>query len=216
MKRIIYLIFPFLLLSLSSCVSSYHRITSQSITLEESRRFGEVKYRYSAHLIDHINHNIYQLHARNKNIRLYAVEIENIGIEPIHLGRTHFFRVNGQPVIPLETDILHGKLKKNYSSFFPALLISPLMGIFFLGEDNMGQEGSEDASYAWAFLIGPTSLLISTLAHLGDDISLKEDLKTYNLAEKRIETGQKIWGIIGVEFEGDRYEDLDLYKLERY
>lgn len=174
------------------CASSYHSISPQTnyFNATETTEAFEFSYRYN--VLKEKGNKKYAKKEDKKGLRVVAVKITNTTGHPIKFPEDIALQAGNQDIRLLEPEFIHSKLKQGVPIYLLYLLFTPMK--LYTNSSN-GDHNSYDIGY----LLGPglTGLNMGIAASANN--KFKEELLTYSLANRVIEDGETVYGIIGFQ-----------------
>lgn len=123
---------------------------------------------------------------------LVAVKITNTTGRPLKFPEDIALQAGNQDIMLLDPQFIHSKLKQGVPIYLLYLLFTPMK--LYTNNSN-GDYNSYDVGY----LLGPGLTALNMGIAASANNKFKEDLLDYSLANRVIEDGETVYGIIGFQ-----------------
>jgi len=175
---------------LAGCASSYKPINPPNIYYSNHDLQQGISFSYKYDVLHEKGNKKYARKEMNKSIRIVAVKITNNTENTIQIGEDVAFYAGQSEVLLLEPMVMKNSLKQ----IAPAYLLYLPLSLLTL---NVSTTTSND-SYPIGLLIGP-GLTIGNMAFAGSaNTNLLTELLRYNMINKKIASGETVYGLIGI------------------
>ena len=192
-----FILFALISLFLTSCASSYVKISPETINYTSSDKKDSVKVEYKYGVLQ----KKYAKKEYKKGIKVIAIKVTNNSERDITVGQNlNFTKANGEAFYLLEDKDIFKPLRQNVATYLLYLLLTPIN--FYTYETNQYGQTETTSSTPIGLVVGPGVTAINTITAASANKKFKTEIAEYNLVGKTIKTGETIHGIIGVREQG--------------
>lgn len=188
------LILPLLIIVILSggCASNYHSISPQSSYFNVAEQTDELDFSYRYNILREKGNKKYAKREDKKGIRVVALKITNNTDRPLKFPEDIQLYAGDRAVLLLEPEFIHSKLKQGVPIYLLYLLFTPMTFTTY-------SENGDVNSTPVGLLVGPGLTALNMGMASSANNKFKEELLQYNLANRVIQEGETVYGLIGFQ-----------------
>jgi hypothetical protein len=179
---------------LCSCATSYKQIQPSTLTYSGSSSEGGVTLGYRYDVLREKGNKKYAKRESLRGIRVIAVKIANNSSTALTIGQNCSLMSAVGPVSIVDPSVVHVQLKQGVPIYLLYLLMTPLQFNVTRSSGN----SVETSSTPIGFVLGPALAIGNMAAAGGANQNFLRELEKYNLANKTINPGETVYGLIGI------------------
>lgn len=188
------LLFLSFILLLTSCATGYKQIVPTELNYQANELESGVKISTKYDVLRLRGNSKYANKEHKKGLKIVAVEITNLTDSVLMVGRDIEFYGGQQPLVLIDPKVMVSTVKQSTLAYLPYLLLT------FLQLNYTITESTSTTTYGTipiGLVLGPGLSIGNILTASKANKQLQEELLYYDLMNRSIQKGEKVYGIIG-------------------
>ncbi len=177
---------------INGCAGIYKDINPPVIHYYNSDVSDGIGFSYKYDVLTERGNMRYAKKERKKGVKLVAVKITNNYDTTLNIGRDIIFYSGNDQITIVNPYVVHNLIKQSTAGYLFYLLLTPLQ---FNTLDNYGRVIE---TYNVGLAMGPGITLINMITAVNANSRLSRELVKYNVMNRDIQSGETIYGIIGI------------------
>lgn len=179
---------------LFSCASSYKPIQPDTVNYSGTSTEGGVTLGYRYDVLREKGNKKYAKREPLKGIRVIALKVTNGTNTPLTIGQNCSLMSPVGPVSMVDPSVVHSQLKQGVPIYLLYLLMTPVN----LTVTKSTSTSIETSRTPIGLILGPALTIGNMAAAGGANQNFLKELQKYNLANKTINPGETVYGLIGI------------------
>ena len=178
---------------LTSCAANYRQISPSTLNYPANGLESGVKISTKYDVLRFRGNKKYANKELRKGIKVVAVEITNLTDSILMVGRDLEFYAGQQPLVLIDPNVVASTIKQSTIGYLPYLLLTFVQLNYTVTTPTETNAGTIPIGYA----LGPGITIGNILTATKANRQLKNELNDYDIMNRNIQKGEKIYGIIG-------------------
>ncbi len=176
----------------NGCAGIYKDINPPVLHYYNSDVSDGIGFSYKYDVLTERGNMRYAKKERRKGVKLVAVKITNNYDTTLNIGRDIIFFSGNDQVTIINPYVVQSLIKQSTVGYLFYLLLTPLQF------NTIDQNGRVMESYNVGLVMGPGITLINMLTAANANARLGRELAKYNVMNRDIQSGETIYGLIGI------------------
>ena len=181
---------------LNGCASSFKTIDPRGAYYTNKQTSDSVEFSYQYDILRYKGNKKYAKKEDKKGIKVVAVKITNNTGNELVLGENFSIYSGEREIFLLDPSIVHKQLKQGVAIY---LLYLPLTFTTFNTYTSTGNGRVTVNSTPIGYAIGPGITLLNMIKAGSANTNLKNELAIYRLTNRKISSGETVYGLISFQ-----------------